>query len=123
MSHRKPRSRRSTTTAEKYAARYDLDDVGSWPTGALDAWQLVALREGHRRLEAEVAEAMDAFAKIDEADTGMPTTIPLVARGAVHTLYKRDGGFIRYVVPSSCTVSCETVGCCDPRKKVSAGRE
>lgn len=119
--HERPRGR-STTASAEWAAQFEADDPSSWPTGPLLDWQIAALREAHRRVGAAVAEDNESFRVIDDADTGMPRGRLLVGGGTVHTLYKAGGGYIRYAVPSGCDVKCESAGCCDPRRTVSAGR-
>jgi hypothetical protein len=114
--------RRSTTAAAEWATQFDADDPSSWPTGPLLDWQVAALREAHRRVEADVADYDESFRVIDEAETGMPAGRLLLGGGVAHVLYKAGGGYIRYAVPSDCEVKCESVGCCDPRRTISAGR-
>jgi hypothetical protein len=120
------RSRHPSTSSERFvqdfAKRYDVEDPNTWPDNLLP-WQLAALRKALTLLEADVAEYDETPRVLDEADTGMPRGRILTGGGQVHTLYKKGGGYVRYLIPSSSTVSCQTVGCCDPRKKVSAGRE
>jgi hypothetical protein len=113
---------RSTTAAAAWAAQFHADDPSTWPTGPLLPWQVAALRDSHRGVEAAVAERDESFRIIDEADTGIPRGQLLVGGGKVHVLYRAGGGYIRYVVPSDCSVKCETVGCCDPRRTISAAR-
>lgn len=84
-------------------------------------WRLAAVKKAYALLEADIAGAEAEPRVLNNADAGMPTSMPLVASGRVHSLYKKGGGYIQYVVPST-AASCEAVGCCDPRKKVSAGR-
>ena len=113
---------RSTTAAAEWAAQFDADDPSSWPAAELLPWQIAALRDARRRVEAAVADHDESFRVIDEADTGVPAGRLLLGGGVVHVLYKAGGGYIRYAVPSNCTVSCRSVGCCNPRRTISAGR-
>lgn len=115
--------RRSTTAAAQYAAQFDLDDPSSLPDAAtLLPWQFAAIREARRLFDAAFENYEEEAHVLEDVETGMPRGRILMAGGTVHTLYKHGGGFISYVVPSSCTVPCSVVGCCDPRRRISAGR-
>jgi hypothetical protein len=115
------RPRRSTTAKREFLASIDLEERDTWPPHLLP-WQRAAIEEGLRELDAEVGEYMGAARVLDEADEGVPRSRILSALGQVHTLNKAGGGFIRYQVPADCNVRCEEVGCCDPRRTISAGR-
>lgn len=117
----RPRGR-SSTTAERYVRRLDLEDIGALPTD-LAPWQIAAIREGRRRLAEAATEYEQTPRMLREADSGMPAGRVLVASGRVHTLYKAGGGFIQILIPGPPTATCEEAGCCDPRKTISAGRE
>jgi hypothetical protein len=117
------RPRGPTSRRDKFLASIDIDDPSTFPSDPLP-WQIAAIREARRLLELDVAADEATPHVIDEADEGMPPPgRVLVANGEVHTRYKKGGGYVRYVVPSSQKVSCEVAGCCDPRRPLSAGRE
>jgi hypothetical protein len=113
----------STSDRAAFVATLDVEDPDTWPAD-LAPRQEAAIREAQREIEAAVEEWWeDTYRVLDESDTGMPPGRMLTGGGQVHTLYKRGGGYIRYLVPSSSTVTCAEVGCCDPRRMVSAGRD